>query len=141
MNPAAVPGPTPGHRNTTPAEPRNERKIEMDLLEMSNWEFVNDEPDVLARFKDPQSETEITFLLGDGATISDNEPYRVYRLGDHWFVVFNHPLVKAKSSRFVVDNGDDYGLAMAKFLQMSSIFQSALEEIIDRLERPGFWDL
>jgi len=40
-----------------------------------------------------------------------------------------------------VDNGDDYGLAMAKFLQMSSIFQSALQEIIDRLERPGFWDL
>ena len=113
----------------------------MDILEMSNWEFVNDEPDVLARFKDPESETEITFLLGDGATNGDNEPYRVHKLGDHWLVVFNHPLLRVRSSRFVVDNGDDYGLAMAKFLQMSSIFQSALKEIIDRLERPGFWDL
>jgi len=103
----------------------------MDILETSNGEFVNDEPDVLARFKDPQSETEITFLLGDGANIGDNEPYRVHKLGDHWFVVFNHPLLREKSSRFVVDNGDDYGLAMAKFLQMSSIIQSSLMEVME----------
>lgn len=107
----------------------------MDILEMSNWEFVNDEPDVLARFRDPQSETEITFLLRDGATIGENEPYRVHKLCDHWFVVFNHPLLNAKANRFVVDNGDDYGLAMAKFLQMSSIFQSSLLEIMRALEQ------
>jgi hypothetical protein len=109
----------------------------MDLFNINNFEFVNEDPDVLMRVKNPASDTEITFLTSDGKTMGEDELYRVDNMGDQWFVVINNPLLQDKINKSVEQNSEEYGTHLSRFLPLSFIFQSALTEIVEASEQQG----
>ena len=109
----------------------------MDLFNINNYEFVNDEPDVLLRVKNPASDTEITFLTCDGSTMGAEELYRVDNMGDLWFVVINNPLLQEKINMSIEHNAEEYGMQIARYLPLSFVLQSALVEIVEATEKRG----
>jgi hypothetical protein len=113
----------------------------MDLLNINNYEFVNDDPEVLLRIKNPASDTEITFLISDGTTMGDDQLYRVDSIGDLWFVVINNPLMQEKTDKSVLHNSEDYGVEFSQSLPLSFIIHSALVKIVEESERPSSLDL
>lgn len=109
----------------------------MDLSNINNFEFVNEEPDVLMRLKNPESGEEITFITSDGKTMQEEELYRVDNMGDQWFVVINNPLLQDKINKSIEHNAEEYGMNLSRFLPLSFVIQSALNEIAEVLEQRG----
>lgn len=104
----------------------------MDLFDSNNFQFVNEDPDVLMRIKNPRYDSEITFLTSDGKTMNSEQLYRVDQMGDQWFVVINSPLLEEKINTSILNNAEEYGMELARFLPLSFIMHGALEEIMDR---------
>lgn len=104
----------------------------MDLFDNNNFQFVNEDPDVLMRIKNPRYDTEITFLTSDGKTMNGDQLYRVDQMGDQWFVIINKPLLDEKINTSILNNAEEYGMELAQFLPLSFIMHGALEEITNR---------
>jgi len=107
----------------------------MDLFNTNNYQFVNEEPDVLLRVKNPRFDTEITFITSDGATMEEDQLYRIDNMGDLWFVVINNPLLQEKINLSVENNAVEYGMQFARQLPLSFVLQMALEEIVEMSEQ------
>jgi len=107
----------------------------MDLFNTNNYQFVNEEPDVLLRVKNPRFDTEITFITSDGATMEEDQLYRIDNMGDLWFVVINNPLLQEKINLSVENNAVEYGMQFARQLPLSFVLQMALEEIVELSEK------
>ena len=107
----------------------------MDLFNTNNYQFVNEEPDVLLRVKNPRFDTEITFITSDGATMEEGQLYRIDNMGDLWFVVINNPLLQEKINLSIENNAEEYGMQFARQLPLSFVLQMALEEIVELSEK------
>jgi len=98
------------------------------------FEFIQDDPDVLMRLQNPESDEQITFLTTDGKTMAEDELYRVDNMGDQWFVVINNPLLQGKIDSSIERNSEEYGVALARYLPLSFVIQSALNDIAEKME-------